>query len=301
MQGEKGRTEQDRTIQSHPLLPSQSDLDLHVHLSLLLVELSLLLRGGILVLLVLRDEIVHVRLSLCELHLVHALSGVPVKEGLSAVHGGELLCDALEHLLDRRRVTDEGDCHLETLGGNIADRGLDVVGNPLDEVGRVLVLNVEHLLIDLLRGHAATEHGARRQVASVSGIRGAHHVLGIEHLLSELGDRQRSVLLRSAGGEGGEANHEEVKTGEGDEVDSHLPEIGVELSGEAEAGGDSRHGCRDKVVQVSVGGGGELEGTEADVVKGLVIDDLDLIGVLDELMDRQSGVVGLDDSVGHLR
>ena len=38
--------------------------------------------------------------------------------------------------------------------------GLDVVGDPLNEVGRVLVLNVEHLLIDLLGGHASTEHAA---------------------------------------------------------------------------------------------------------------------------------------------
>ena len=56
-------------------------------LLLLLVELSLLLGGGVLVLLVLRDKIVHVGLGLSELHLVHSLTGVPVQEGLpSLVH-----------------------------------------------------------------------------------------------------------------------------------------------------------------------------------------------------------------------
>jgi hypothetical protein len=53
--------------------------------------LALLLGGGVLVLLVLGHEVVHVGLGLGELHLVHALTGVPVEEGLAAEHGGELL------------------------------------------------------------------------------------------------------------------------------------------------------------------------------------------------------------------
>merc|ERR1719453_146034 len=62
---------------------------------LVVLVLALLLGGGVLVLLVLRDEVVHVGLGLRELHLVHALTGVPVEEGLAAEHGGELLGDAL--------------------------------------------------------------------------------------------------------------------------------------------------------------------------------------------------------------
>merc|ERR1712185_359243 len=81
-------------------------LRLHVVLTLLLVEFALLFRRGVLVLLVLGDQVVHVALSLRELHLVHALTRVPVKEGLAAEHTRELLRDALEHLLDRRRVPD---------------------------------------------------------------------------------------------------------------------------------------------------------------------------------------------------
>merc|ERR1711997_668891 len=41
-------------------------------LPLFIVELSLFIRRGILVLLVLRNEVVHVRLRLGELHFVHA-------------------------------------------------------------------------------------------------------------------------------------------------------------------------------------------------------------------------------------
>ena len=45
--------------------------------SLLLFELALLLGRGVLVLLVLAHQVVHVALSLSELHLVHALTSVP--------------------------------------------------------------------------------------------------------------------------------------------------------------------------------------------------------------------------------
>ena len=107
--------------------------------SLLLLELFVL-GGGLLVLLVLGHQVVHVGLGLSELHLVHALASVPVEEGLPPEHGGELLGDPLEQLLDGGGVTDEGGGHLETSGGNVADSSLHVVWDPLDEVGGVLIL-----------------------------------------------------------------------------------------------------------------------------------------------------------------
>merc|ERR550539_1396554 len=54
------------------------------------------------------------------------------------------------------------------------------------------------------------------------------------------------------------------------------------------------------MVEITVGGGGQLEGSEADIVEGLVVNAHDIIGVLDELMDREGGVVGLDNGVGDL-
>ena len=49
---------------------------------------------------VLGQEIVHAGLSLGELHFVHAFAGAPMEERLSVEHGGELIANALEHLLD---------------------------------------------------------------------------------------------------------------------------------------------------------------------------------------------------------
>jgi len=54
------------------------------------------------------------------------------------------------------------------------------------------------------------------------------------------------------------------------------------------------------MVKITVSGGGELEGSEADIVEGLVINAHNLISVFNELMDGEGGVVGLNDSVGDL-
>ncbi len=105
----------------------------------------------------------------------------------------------------------------------------------------------------------------------MTGVCGAHHVLGVPHLLGELGHSQRAVLLGAAAGQGGEADHEEVQAGEGDQVDGQLAQVSVQLTREAQGAGDAAHDGRDEVVQVTKGGGGQLQGAEADVVQGLVV------------------------------
>merc|ERR1719313_1419688 len=98
------------------------------------------------------------------------------------------------------------------------------------------------------------------------------------------GNGERAVLLRATAGERGETRHEEVETRERHHVDGELAEVSVELAREAKAGGDTRHGGRNEVVEVAVGRGGELEGAEADVVQGLVVDGVGLVRVLDQLV-----------------
>merc|ERR1712232_892554 len=78
-------------------LPRLRGSAVHVVFALLLVELAFLFRGRILVLLVLADEVVHVAFRLRELHLVHALAGVPMQKSFAAEHLREILRHALEH------------------------------------------------------------------------------------------------------------------------------------------------------------------------------------------------------------
>ncbi|KAK4791484.1 hypothetical protein SAY86_031897 [Trapa natans] len=96
---------------------------------------------------------------------------------------------------------------------NVAHARLDVVGDPLDKVGRVLVLDVDRLLIHfLVRAPYCWE--------------------------------PRDVS-------GGKPDHEEVEARKGDEVDCKLPQIEVQLAWEPQAACDPAHGRSDQVVEIS--------------------------------------------------
>jgi hypothetical protein len=163
--------------------------------------------------------------------------------------------------------------------------------------GRILVLNIEHLLVNFFCGHAAAEKAGSCEVAPVTRISSAHHVLGIEHLLRELWHRQRAVLLRTARGQRREASHKEVKARERDQIHGNLPQVAVELTRETQAAGDTGHRRADEVIQITVGGRSELKSPKADVVQSFVIKKEALVGILDKLVERQHRVVGLDNGV----
>ncbi len=56
------------------------------------------------------------------------------------------------------------------------------------------------------------------------------------------------------------------------------------LTWEAQAAGDAGHDGGDEVIEVSEGGGGELEGAEADVIQGLIVEHHALVRVLHQLV-----------------
>ena len=85
------------------------------------------------------------------------------------------------------------------------------------------------LLAYLPHRHLAAEDGGHRQVAAVAWVARSHHVLGIEHLLRELGNAQSTVLLTAARRQRSEAGHEEVEARERNHVHGQLAQIGVQL------------------------------------------------------------------------
>lgn len=56
----------------------------------------------------------------------------------------------------------------------------------------------------------------------------------------------------------------------------------------------------DEMVQITVCGRGQFQSAEANVVQCLVVNAERHVGVLDQLVNGQGGVVGLHNCVGHL-
>jgi len=76
-------------------------------------------------------------------------------------------------------------------------------------------------------------------------------------------------------------------------VDSQLAEIRVKLTREPQTSCDTRHDDGNKVIEISICWGGELEGPEADFVQSLVIDTERLVRVLNKLVHGEGGIVRL--------
>merc|ERR1719222_1671600 len=74
----------------------------------------------------------------------------------------------------------------------------------------------------------------------------------------------------------------------------------LQLAREPQAGRHTRHGQRNKVVQISVSWVGQLQCAEADVVESLVINAEGFISVLNKLVHGECGIVGLHHCVRHL-
>ena len=190
--------------------------------------------------------------------------------------------------------------HLQALWWDIANAWFNVVGNPLKRSMSCSCFarsTSAHPLpwwtFCLWRGQrqSSSVHVLDRLRTSCSLRRTS--IASIQH-------SQCSVLLRSSGGQWGKANHKEMQSGEGNQVHCQLSQVRVQLTWEPQTAGNATHCSGDQMVQITVSGGGQFKGSEANIVKCLVIDDHAFICVFDQLMDWKSGIVGLNDSVRHL-
>ena len=57
-----------------------------------------------------------------------------------------------------------------------------------------------------------------------------------------------------------------MKSWERDQVNSEFSQIGVQLTWESQAAGNTGHSGRDQVVKITIGGGGQFKGSEANIV-----------------------------------
>ena len=91
-----------------------------------------------------------------------------------------------------------------------------------------------------------------------------------------------------------------MNSGVGDEVGLELSHIDVEGTIESEGGSQRGDDLSDESVQVGVGGSLDVEVSSADVVDSLVVEHDGDVGVLEEGVGGEHGVVGLNDGSGDL-
>jgi hypothetical protein len=104
---------------------------------------------------------------------------------------------------------------------------LDVVWDPFDKVGGVLVRDVEHLLLHFFGWGTSSEESGSCKVATMSWISSTHHVSSIENLLSKNRNSQRIVLHAATWCKWTEASHEEVEPWEWYQIYSKLAKIRI--------------------------------------------------------------------------
>jgi len=76
-----------------------------------------------------------------------------------------------------------------------------------------------------------------------------------------------------------------MESGEGDQVNSQFSQIGVQLTGESKTTGNSGHSGGNQMVKITIGGGGQFQGSEADIIKSFVINDHTFVGIFNQLVD----------------
>mmetsp|Transcript_26424 Transcript_26424/g.62713 ORF Transcript_26424/g.62713 Transcript_26424/m.62713 type:complete len:413 (+) Transcript_26424:283-1521(+) len=224
------------------------------------------------------------------------------------IHEIELVVDAAEGLGDGRRVGNHADGSLDAGEvppghdgrGLVVDSALEAGGAPVDELDRALRLDGGDGGVDVLGDDVSAVHEAARHVLSVAGVALGHHAGRLEDGVGDLGHGQLLVVGLLGRDDGRVAREHEVDAGVGHQVGLELGDVNVERAVEAEGGGQRRDDLRDEAVEVGVGRALDVEVAAADVVEGLVVEAEGAVGVLEEGVRGQHGVVRLDDGRGHL-
>merc|ERR1719487_1258661 len=281
--------------------------------SLELITVSLLLTftlGGLdSDLLVILLEGSQILTSLGELTLLHTLTDVPVDEGTLGVHQVELVVDAAEDLSNRGGVADHahsahnlGQVTTRNNGGGlVVDAALEPGGGPVDELDGTLRLDGGHGGVHVLRDNITTVHHAARHVLSVAGVALDHHARRLEHGVGDLGHGELFVVGLLRGDDRSVRRQHKVDTRVRHQVGLELRDIDVQGTVEPQGRRQRRYDLGDQTVQVGVGRALDVQVAAADVVQRLVVDLVGHIGVLQQGVDAQHGVVGLDNGGGHLR
>jgi len=247
--------------------------------------------------------------SFGELTFLHTFTDVPVNECALGVHKIELVVDAGENFSDSSGVGNHADCAHDTSEVATWDNGRRLVVDSALETGRAPVHELDGTLgldgsnsgVDILRNNIPAEHKAACHVLSVTRVALGHHGRRFEGGVGDLGNGQLFVVCLLSGDDRGVRRKHKVNTRVWHQVGLELSDVDVERTVETEGSGQGRDGLSHQPVKVGVGRALDVEVATADVVDGFVVQHDGDVGVLEEGVGGQDGVVRFDNSGGHLR
>ena len=224
------------------------------------------------------------------------------------VHEVELVVDAGESLGDGGGVGDHahgahdaGEVAARDDGGRlVVDAALEAGWAPVDELDGALGLDGGDRGVDVLGHNVTAEHKAAGHVLAVAGVALGVHSSRLEDRVGDLGDGELLMVGLLGGDHGRVRGEHEVDARIGHEVGLELGDVDVQGAVESEGCRQGRDHLGDEAVQVGVSGALDVEGAAADVVHGLVVEHDADVGVLEERVGGEHGVVRLNDGGGHL-
>merc|ERR1719470_688113 len=240
--------------------------------------------------------------SFREFTFFHTLTDVPVDECSLGIHQVKLVVNAAEHLGDRGGVGNHahGTHHLGQVtsghhgGWLVVDTTLEPGGGPVHELDRTLGLHRGHRRVHIFRDHVTTVHHAAGHVLSVPRVTLHHHGRGFKHAVRDFGDRQLLVVRFFRGDDRGVGGQHKVNTRVGHQVGLEFSDIHVQGTIESKRGRQGGNYLSNQSIQIRVRWALNVEVTTADIIQRLIVHLVRHIGVLEQGVHAQHGVVGLD-------
>jgi len=229
-------------------------------------------------------------------------------EGSLGVHEIELVINSGEDLSNGGGVGDHADGshdlgEITTWNDGwwlIVDAALEAGWAPVDELDGSLGLDGGDGGVDILWDDVTSVHEAACHVLSVSWIALGHHSGGLEGGVGDLSDGELLMISFLGGDDWCIGGKHEMDSWVWHQVGLELGDIDVQSTIESERSGQRGDGLSDEPVQVGVCWSLDIEISSADIIDGLVIKHDSNVGVLEEGVGGEDGVVWLNNGGGDL-
>jgi hypothetical protein len=229
-------------------------------------------------------------------------------EGSLGVHEIELVIDSGEDLGDGGGVGDHADGSHDlgevTTWDNgwwlVVDTALETGWAPVDELDGSLGLDGGNGSVNILWHDITSVHEAASHVLSVSWVALGHHGGWLESRVGDLGNGELLVVGLLGGDDWCVGRKHEMDSWVWHEVSLELGDINVKGTVESEGGSEGGDDLGDESVEVGVGWSLDIEVSSGDIIDGLVIEHNGDIGMFEEGVGGEDGVVWLNNGGGDL-